>query len=200
MGGSSQFHCLSCKAKNYCRDVLSVHMCLKECELWNASLALRGFICITPIIQANRSKSKSEPEWDSCCWGPRVHKNKHFGGTSVVYSSAPIDWVLVSRWWSPTVQMAISLYLKCSSLYSELGQQHGTTWPSRDLLQKLAPDPNQSSNIDVPNETRALLPILPETVKVARFPCCNALNFTLLNTKSIPLGLHNLKYREAGSD
>lgn len=175
-------------------------MCLKECELWNASLALRGFICITPIIQANRSKSKSEPEWDSCCWGPRVHKNKHFRGTSAVYSSAPMDQVLVGRWWSSTVQITVSFYLKCSSLYSELGQQHGTGWPSRDLLQKFAPDPNQSSNIDMPNETRALLPILPETVEGCTLPCCIALNFTPLNIKSIPLGHHNLKYREARSN
>lgn len=156
-------------------------LCLKKCEFWRASLALRGFMCITPIIQANRSKSKSEPEWDSCCWGPRVHKNKHFRGMSAVCSSVPMDWVLVSRWWSPVVQITVSLYLKCSSLCSELGQQHGTGWTSRDRLKKFAPDANKSSNIDAPNETRALLPVSPETVEGCTFPCCIALNFTPLN-------------------
>lgn len=160
-------------------------LCLKERELWNASLALRGFICITPVIQTNRSKSKSEPEWDSCCWGPRVHKNKLFRGISAVCSSALMDWVLVSRWWSPIMQITVSL--KCSSLCSELSQQHGTGWPSRDWLQKFPPDPKQSSNINTPNETKALLPIIPETVESCPFPCCIALNFTPLNV--CPWGL-----------
>lgn len=38
-------------------------------------------------------------------------KNKHFRGISAVCSSAPMDWVLVSRWWSPIVQITVSLSL-----------------------------------------------------------------------------------------
>lgn len=174
-------------------------MCLKECELWNASLALRGFICITPVIPANRSKSKSEPEWDSCCWGPRVHKNKHFRGASVVNSSTPMDQVLVSRWWSPTEQMSFTL----SKMLHFVHWARSATW-YRMAIKRFAPKicswSNQSSNIKAPNETRALLSILPETAEGCTFPCCIALNFTLLNLKSMPLGLHSLKYRETRSD
>lgn len=64
-----------------------------------------------------------------------------------------------------------------SSLCTELNKQCGTGWPSRDLLQKFAPDPNQSTNADAPNETRALLPILPETFGAYTSPWYATPNF-----------------------
>lgn len=68
-----------------------------------------------------------------------------------------------------------SILSKKTGLCTELDQQCG--WPSIDLLQKFAPDPNQSTNVDAPNETRASLPILPERFGGYTFPWYATLNF-----------------------